>query len=178
MLDGPGYGEAITDDGLVVGFTSDDEPKTWSASGVPRSLPVTSAAVLSAAGDWAVGDTQRDDPAAKGDVPGDELGVRWNLATGAVEHLDGFAARVVNPAGVVGGGISGSGPAFWRDGRVYRLPLPAGADPGKGQVAGITAAGDLLAGNSVVTGGPRQSSTDGSITENTTGSVPVTWTGC
>jgi hypothetical protein len=176
-LDGPGYGEAITDDDVVVGFTSDSAPKTWSASGPVRSLPVPSATVLSAAGGWAVGDTRGDDPAAKGDNPGDVLGLRWNLATGAVERLDGFTARVVNAAGMVGGAISGSGPAFWRDGRVYRLPVPAGGDPGKGTVAGIAGDGDL-AGNSAVAGGPRPSSTDGSVTENSTGSVPVSWTGC
>jgi len=170
-LSGNAYGEALTDNGVLVGFTPDGRPVRWAPDGTVTTMPLpggaAGATVLSAAGDWATGVLDR---AGKGDPgPADVVSLRWNLKTGSVQRLAGFTARAVSASGTVAGLSATNRPAYWRNGRVTILPGPTSAGR-QGSIGGITADGQVIAGNALA---PNMLAPASS-----TGSAPVIWRGC
>lgn len=176
---GNGFGEAVTDDGVLVGFTQDTRPVRWALDGTGTAMPLPpgadSATVLSAGGDWATGvlaEVGKGDPA-----PADVVSLRWNLKTGSVERLAGFTARTVSASGTVAGLSATNRPAYWRNGRVTILPGPT-SGARQGSIGGITADGQTIAGNALVPNNPTPMSTDSPARDATNGSPPVIWRGC
>ncbi|GAB3865408.1 hypothetical protein [Dactylosporangium cerinum] len=156
----------IGEDGTVVGTVGERERAyRWASdgTGVALRLPegYRSSEGQAITGDWAIGvaSTSRGGEDGKEELVARSTPVRWNLATGAIDHGFPVVPVAVDGTGAIAGRGTGEQATVWRDGTVFTLPSPEGR---RAIVSGFAGDSHTLVGHSDRPGGL----------------APVVWHGC